>query len=317
MNTIEQNMDKMIQQLLQIIPERCIIKAEKGSAAMYTNVAYLHNSLADIADDSRSLIVRSCGYYRIITRQEFHTDRPSGRKDYQLLYIAKGKGYFTIGGKLRILGEGSMILYRPDEPQHYYYRAADRTEVFWVHFTGRDAGELLRYYELPESENVFSVGTSPDIQWLYRQMIGELQLCRQNYEELLSLILRHIFIVANRCLTEGSRGATPGEIERATHYFNENYRAKINIEEYAAQRHMSACWFIRSFRETVKQTPMQYILSLRMSNAQSLLEATDYNITEIAAAVGYDDPLYFSRLFRRHTGFSPTEYRKRMNGKNK
>ncbi|MCI5668838.1 MAG: helix-turn-helix domain-containing protein [Oscillospiraceae bacterium] len=284
---------------------------------MYTNVAYLHNSLADIADDSRSLIVRSCGYYRIINRQEFHTDRPSGRKDYQLLYIAKGKGYFTIGGKLRILGEGSMILYRPDEPQHYYYRAADRTEVFWVHFTGRDAGELLRYYELPESENVFSVGTSPDIQWLYRQMIQELQLCRQNYEELLSLILRHIFIVANRCLTEGSRGAAPGEIERATHYFNENYRARINIEEYAAQRHMSACWFIRSFRETVKQTPMQYILSLRMSNAQSLLEATDCNITEIAAAVGYDDPLYFSRLFRRHTGFSPTEYRKRMNGKNK
>ena len=52
MNTIEQNMDKMIQLLLQIILERCIIKAEKGSAAMYTNVAYLHNSLADIADDS-------------------------------------------------------------------------------------------------------------------------------------------------------------------------------------------------------------------------------------------------------------------------
>ena len=104
---------------------------------MYANVAYLHNSLADIADDSRSLIVRSCGYYRIITRSEFHTDRPSGRKDFQLLYIAKGKGYFTIGGRKRVLGEGSMILYRPDEPQHYYYRAADRTEVFWVHFTDR------------------------------------------------------------------------------------------------------------------------------------------------------------------------------------
>ena len=61
---------------------------------------------------------------------------------------------------------------------------------------------------------------------------------------------------------------------------------------------------------------MQYILSLRMANAQSLLESTRCNITEVAAAVGYDDPLYFSRLFRRHTGFSPTEYRKRVNGRN-
>ena len=284
---------------------------------MYANVAYLHNSLADIADDSRSLIVRSCGYYRIITRSEFHTDRPSGRKDFQLLYIAKGKGYFTIGGRKRVLGEGSMILYRPDEPQHYYYRAADRTEVFWVHFTGRDAAELLRYYELPESDNVFTVGSSPDIQWLYRQMIQELQLCRQNYEELLALMLRHVFIVINRCLTEGSRDdGMLSEIDRATHFFNENYHRQINIEEYAAEHHMSTCWFIRSFRQTVKQTPMQYILSLRMANAQSLLESTRCNITEVAAAVGYEDPLYFSRLFRRHTGFSPTEYRKRVNGRN-
>ena len=61
---------------------------------------------------------------------------------------------------------------------------------------------------------------------------------------------------------------------------------------------------------------MQYILSLRMANAQSLLESTQYNITEVAAAVGYDDPLYFSRLFRRHTGFSPTKYRERANGSN-
>ena len=55
---------------------------------------------------------------------------------------------------------------------------------------------------------------------------------------------------------------------------------------------------------------MQYILSLRMANAQSLLESTEYNISEIAEAVGYDNPLYFSRLFHKHIGVSPTAYRK-------
>lgn len=59
-------------------------------------------------------------------------------------------------------------------------------------------------------------------------------------------------------------------------------------------------------------TPMQYIISVRMTNAQQLLGTTEYNITEIASVVGYDNPLYFSRLFKKQTGLSPTEYRKNL-----
>lgn len=279
---------------------------------MFTNVAYLHNSLSDIVDLSKSLIVTSCGYYRVHSRPVVTTDRPVGRKDYQLLYIASGKAHFYFDGKERIITEGNMILYRPNEPQRYLYYAPDKTEVYWVHFTGCDVDTILGYYEMPGSENVFYTGTSPDYQWLYRQMIQELQLCRANYEELLSLLLRHIFLMINRYLKEDRKMGSNivNEIERAAHYFNENYNTQLNIEEYAKSRHMSACWFIRSFRQIVKVTPMQYILSLRMANAQSLLESTEYNITEIAEAVGYENPLYFSRLFRKHVGVSPSEYRK-------
>lgn len=280
---------------------------------MFTNVAYLHGSLSDIVDMSRSLIVTSCGYYRVHSRPTVSTERPNGRKDYQLLYIAKGKGYFYFDGKEKIITEGNMILYRPGEVQQYYYHAPDKTEVYWVHFTGRHAESILQYYELPETENVFYTGISPDYQWLYRQMIQELQLCRPNYEELLPLLLRHIFIMINRYIKDGlkSGSAAQNEVERAANYFNEHYSEPINIEEYAASRHISSCWFIRCFRQMLKVTPMQYILSLRMANAQNLLESTEYNITEIAEAVGYDNPLYFSRLFHKHMGMSPSEYRKK------
>lgn len=54
---------------------------------------------------------------------------------------------------------------------------------------------------------------------------------------------------------------------------------------------------------------MQYLLTIRVNNAASLLETTDYSMAEIAAIVGYEDPFYFSRLFRKIKGVSPRDYR--------
>jgi len=85
---------------------------------MFTNVAYLHNSLNDMVDTSKSLVVTSCGYYRVHSRPVFSTERPTGRRDYQLIYIAKGKGHFYfdgLQGKETIITEGNMILFRPGE----------------------------------------------------------------------------------------------------------------------------------------------------------------------------------------------------------
>lgn len=70
--------------------------------------------------------------------------------------------------------------------------------------------------------------------------------------------------------------------------------------------------FIRNFKLYTGFTPMQYILSKRIYNAEALLQNTQYNITEIAQIVGYDNPLYFSRIFKKLKGISPSEYRKHI-----
>ena len=99
----------------------------------------------------------------------------------------------------------------------------------------------------------------------------------------------------------------------AVTYFSENYNQNINIEDYAASRGMSVSWFIRNFKKYTGSTPMQFIVGTRINNAQMLLDATTYSINEISKIVGYDNQLYFSRLFHKLKGYSPREYRKLRN----
>lgn len=143
---------------------------------MYINVAYLPKDNPNLEDLSVHLKINNCGHYRIFSEPIVRTYVPSGRNDYQLLYIASGKGYFYFDGQKTTVTKGNMILYRPNEPQIYCYYGEDKTEVFWVHFTGSKAEEYLEYFELPKKEHVFFTGVSPDYQWIYKQMIQELQL---------------------------------------------------------------------------------------------------------------------------------------------
>ena len=81
---------------------------------------------------------------------------------------------------------------------------------------------------------------------------------------------------------------------------------------YAAAHNLSEGWFIQNFKQYTNSTPAQYLLSLRIHNAKVLLESTNYNVTEISNIIGYENPLYFSRIFKKQTGFSPSEYRKKI-----
>ena len=286
-----------------------------GGDFLYINVAYVDDENPNIEDLSIPLKINNCGYYRVHTTPVIETPHPEGRNDYQLLYIASGKGYFYFKGSenATVVTKGNMVLFRPKEPQVYYYYAVDKTEVYWVHFTGWKVEEYLERYELPKEENVFFTGVSPDYPWIYNQIIRELQLQRENYEDMIRLFLRHIFLTINRYIKEGkqTKNDTINDIERAVHYFNENYSKPISIEQYASEHLMSVNWFIHNFKNVMKVPPMQYIVSLRIAAAKGYLENSNKNITEIANTIGYDNALYFSRLFRKYTGVTPSEYRKR------
>lgn len=284
---------------------------------MYLNSGYLNNSRVPLKDKSKPLIVSSCGTYRLKTKERLPTWRPRGRLDYQLLYVASGKAHFFINGEDRLVSAGNMVLFLPRQEQHYEYYGKDKTEVFWVHFTGGNVKNILRKYNIPLDENVFYSGSSASYTTLFKEMIHEFQTCRDGYQEMVEMYLRQLLIMIQRTSQEKRPTMSSylqDEMEYARRYFIDHYNENINIEEYAQSRNMSISWFLRNFKQATKVSPMQYILSIRMNNAVSLLETTEYNVTEIAAIVGYDNPLYFSRVFKKTKGVSPSDYKKTLHG---
>ncbi len=285
---------------------------------MYINSAYLNNSLVDFKDKSRPLIVGSCGTYHLYTRPKLPTHRPRGRLDFQILYITSGKAYFYFNNSKEptVVTAGHMVVYRPKEPQRYIYYGVDQTEVYWVHFTGGNVKNLLRHYGIKDEMQVINTGTSLEYVRIFKQMIQELQRGQTDYKESLVLLLLQLFILIHRQLSKEQirkNEYLDREMELAIQYFHSHYNTEINIENYAVSRGMSISWFIRCFKQYTNTTPMQYLVSIRITNAQVLLETTNYNITEIGRIIGYENPLYFSRIFRKQKGISPSEYRKQFN----
>ena len=284
---------------------------------MYLNSGYLNNSHIDFKDKSRPLIVGSCGTYRLYAHPKLPTQRPRGRLDFQIIYVCAGAAHFHFDHAENdtVVTAGNIVVYRPKEFQKYEYYADDKTEVYWVHFTGGNVKNILRSYGISDDMRVFYVGTSLEYERIFKRMITELQRCQADYEEMLTMLLRHLLILIHRQLTKQhvlKNEYLDSEMDLAAQYFNDNYNTDIRVEDYAASRGMSVSWFIRNFKAYTGSTPLQYLVSIRIANAQALLETTTYTVTEIGRIVGYDNPLYFSRIFHKQNRVSPSEYRKRV-----
>lgn len=187
--------------------------------------------------------------------------------------------------------------------------------MYWIHFTGSNIKNLLRRYGFADKKRILPVGTSPEYERLFKRIILELQKCQEEYEETLVHLLQLLLIEFERELTREhvlKDEYMDREMEVAISYFSSSYNLEINVKEYAYSKGMSTSWFIRNFKKYTGETPIQFITSARIMNAQILLETTAYSVNEISQIVGYSNPSYFSRAFRSKKGYSPQQYRNRM-----
>ena len=198
------------------------------------------------------------------------------------------------------------------------YRLSGQPSVLPTHRPrGRVDYQLLyvaagkAHYHLTPKQHVYHTGTRSEFRWIFQRMILELQLCKPLYEEMLASLLNDLLLLICRQQEQDRQpGSIQDEIIEAIAYLSEHYNQDISVSEYAKTRHISTNHFIRSLKQYTGMTPKQYIVSLRMTNAQMLLESSSYTIQEIADFVGYGDALYFGRLFKREMGMTPSQYRK-------
>ena len=99
-------------------------------------------------------------------------------------------------------------------------------------------------------------------------------------------------------------------LQSAIAYLNQNYRKKFNIDELLRQSPYSRVHFYRIFRQRFHMAPQEYMISLRLREATKLLLDSDLNVAEIGMRVGWENPFYFSKIFKTVIGISPLHYRK-------
>ena len=260
---------------------------------MYINSGYLFNSRVPFKENKLPLRILSAGTYQLYTRPELKTWRPKGRVDWQLIYIAAGEGHFLMEGREVIVPAGNMVLYQPKQEQRYHFLGKDKAQYWFVHFTGRQVRNILKHYEIPTDGFILRTGVSYEYEELFRGMRDELVDCLWGYEESLTYLFRELLIVMNRKMKEEMPKTgifVREETERAKTYFSEHYNEDISIEQYAASRNMSTSWFGKSFTALAGKSPKQYLVDLRIRNAQVLLETTDYSVANIAS-MGADSPV--------------------------
>ncbi len=111
----------------------------------------------------------------------------------------------------------------------------------------------------------------------------------------------------------GQKEHSDEAIKEAQIYIEENYEEKINVEGLAKKFAISGRNFIRRFKKATQSTPFEYIQRVKVEVAKKSFESLTLNVNEVMYNVGYSDEKAFRKTFKKYTGLSPLEYRKKFN----
>ena len=243
-----------------------------------------------------------------VLNQDFITDNPRGREDYYLQYLVSGEMQLSNRTDKRIMHAGDVIFYFPHT--HYYYKGDSNTRYYWAHFSGSEVASLLSRCNI-ENAMIYSVGLHDRLTSGFERLFSDF-ISRDRYFELSlgQTIIKLCIDIARFKSTPDDRLQGPDDrIDRIIARIHRSFDHELTVAGLAASEFISEGRLRTLFHERCGISPQKYIAALRINTAKQLLEQPGMTIAEVARSVGIPDSLYFSRIFRQHTGMSPSEYR--------
>lgn len=233
--------------------------------------------------------------------------RREGRRDYYILYCTDGQVTGTIDDMPVSLYSGDFLCIAPGVPHTFSYDCSKVRHIYWLHMTGYGIAQILDTLEL-KCGTVYRPGVSELLSQLFNNIIRALQLKSPGHDIQSNGLLLQLLSAVSQHLTT-LFGKTDA-IESAVLLIHRTFNHDLTVRQLADYANLTPHHFIHRFRDYTGRSPLQYIQTLRLEQAKKLLVTTALSIGEIAHNIGYTDPLYFSRLFKNKSGFSPSAWRK-------
>lgn len=152
--------------------------------------------------------------------------------------------------------------------------------------------------------------TFTEVKELIDATIKEYAIEKTGRKTMLTANFLRLAVILSRAYDEDENYREITGIAEAAAYMESCFAEDISIERLVDISHYSQRHFIRLFSETYGTPPQKYLTAIRMRHACSMLKDTDMNVTEICVQCGFNDPNYFSRIFKKNMGITPLQYRK-------
>jgi AraC-like DNA-binding protein len=233
------------------------------------------------------------------------------------IYCVKGSGWCEVASESHAVRAGELLVIPPQTVHAYGAGGKNPWTIYWFHAQGTLLDNFLTELKVAPTSPLVFLGEDQQVLALFEELLEVLEHGYTPQQMLhASQVLAHLMAVMIRHRHENWREEPDArqKINRTVAYMKEHLNQPLMLDQLAALANLSRSRYAALFKEQTGFAPIDYFNRLRMHQACQWLDTTDWSVKGIASRIGYEDPLYFSRVFRSVTEMSPVAYRRQRKG---